>query len=238
MNAFCTECGNKIVENSKFCSSCGAKQLGEDSPKEEVDSSTEPHAEETPSNILSLFDKFAEIHDTRGDERVKFFKECISSAAIQILDRIESNQLEQLLESAPEFKEHKHSFVAYIQSSLNASALGGYEIYVAQLALKGKPLNSFKKEPEEKLLSDKWVKALKDDFDSVFEKMPNETHNVLLKYRNFRMDAFQEKYKDEMESLSHAAFEKLEGVHMTSVVWGYFLGLVESDFRKFTPTKT
>ncbi len=238
MSMFCTQCGQQIPEDSIFCTFCGTAlnhPVTEEKPEKNVKKEkTKEESRNEVSKTSTLFDKFAEIHDLKGDEKTKFFNTSTSIAALHLLEKIEKNAIDNLLKEATELKERKHSLIELIQHNLFLATLGGYEIFLAKRTLDGEALESFKEKPELDKLSDEWIKVLKEDSNASIKMIPDEVIGAILKYRNFRVDSLQGKYKTEIESLSHNAFEKFEEIHMTSVIWGYFVGLVESKYRSNT----
>lgn len=232
MSIFCTNCGEELLEDSNFCGFCGA-HLNDEGEGERSEQEKNRQAKD------DLFGQFAAMHDLKGEQRDKFFKENMSGAALQVLTRIERNKTDELIEDAPELNEQKHGFIRYIGDSLYLAALAGYEMYLTSWKMEGKPLDKFKKEPVEADLVKEWLDELRNQYDEIVDAMSDEMQGILVRYSGFRMESIQEKHKEELESLSHAAFEKIEQAHTSSIIWGYFLGTAESVYRyKSAPKKS
>ena len=235
MSIFCTECGNKLSDEARFCTECG-NQVIESSGNDANEAIEQQSDNSQPSP--DLFDCFAAIHDLKGEERDKFFANNMSKAAQKILNRIEEIKLENLIEDAPELNERKHGFVSHVKDSLYLAALAGYEMFLTVWEQEGRPLDKFKSDPVEDKLTNDWLDALQNEYDKHVDDVPDEVKGIMVRYVGFRMDGIEERYKEELEVLPHAAFEKIEKAHTSSVIWGYFVGIVESKSRYRTASKS
>lgn len=235
MSIFCTECGNKLNDEARFCTECGNQVI--EVPDNEANDNAGQQSDKSQSSV-DLFDCFAAIHDLKGEEQDKFFAENMSGAALNIVNRIGNNKIENLIEDAPELNERKHGFVIHVKDSLYLAALAGYEMFLAVWEQEGRPLDKFKSEPLIDKLANDWLDALENEYDKHADEMPDEVKTIMVRYVGFRMDGIEERHKEELEVLPHAVFEKIEGAHTSSVIWGYFVGIAESKSRYRTVSKS
>jgi len=236
MTNFCTDCGNALNDEARFCTNCGIQVIDDTS---DTDSKPKINKKSVTPETASddLFDRFATIHDLKDKEHDKFYKENVTKAALNVTSKIEQIKIDALLESAPELNEQKHIFITYIKSSLYAGALGGYEIFLAAWEHEGRPLDKFKSKPINEKLLDDWIDAVDKEYDKHIDGISDEAKGIILRYSKFRMEGIEENHKEELEALPHATFEMIEQALSSSIIWGYFIGIVESKYRYKTSTQ-
>src|SRR3989339_1791237 len=85
---YCFNCGKSIDPDSKFSCYCS----------EEINKETKTKKGNSSKNKdINLWDKFAEIYDSTGDER-KVFEDLSSNEVWELIRRISSNQFENFIQ--------------------------------------------------------------------------------------------------------------------------------------------
>ncbi|MDD5055023.1 MAG: zinc ribbon domain-containing protein [Candidatus Peribacteraceae bacterium] len=219
MAIYCTDCGKSIPEDSMFCGFCGLKL---------TKTGTAQVADKTPQKAVTLFDKFAEIHDSTGEEREKY-NALISPATWTIMNNLANNDLEKMLSKHEEIKQETYAFVQALRLALQLSYPGGYRLYLANRLLYKKSLSTFEHEPSEEELRKELQKI---DFNTEYAKIGLDARMVIDTYSNFRFNSLFESYFQSQKRMNTKALEALRGEIMGGIIWGYFFGQIEDKYRK------
>lgn len=232
MSIYCSQCGKQIPEDSAFCTFCGVALLpATDEGKQKKKAKKENAKDETKaeeSEIPTLFDRFAEIHDSTGEQREKY-NALISPAAWILMNNLANNDLEKLLSKNEEIKQETYAFVQAMRLALQLSYPGGYRLYMANRLLYKKSLSAFEHVPSDEELRKEFQKI---DFNVEYAKIPLDARMVMDTYSNFRFKSLFESYPESQKRIDSKVLEALQGEIMGGVIWGYFFGQIEDKYRK------
>jgi len=223
---YCNNCGKHNPEDSKFCQVCGAKLNGQSESKPKVEEST-PEVDIKTKND-SLWDKFAEVYDAKGEDRERF--DNVSSPSIwELLERLSVNAFESFIqENKDELNKQPYKTIEVLENIYTWAVLGGYRLWLAEALLDDKEeLNKFKS-----FSLDKFIEAWKQyDFDKAFKALSEEMGICISRYSDFRLNSLMENVP-EAKDLSNATVEKLKTSLLLQTLNGYHAGKIENTFRK------
>lgn len=220
---FCPNCGKNIEEDSKFCQFCGVKvSLPEVSKK----AKNEPVSQQTNS----IWDKFVDIYNSKGEERRKY-EENSSNEVWELINRISINTFESFIEEYRDaLNKQPYKVIEVLKSTFQLSATGGYWFWMAEAMLKTNPLGGLKPIDFENFIGE-WRKVAIDNYTETSKKLSEELMVSMSNFHNFRMETLFES-SPTIKELSNEFIEKLKSSLIMQIIWGYIIGLIESKYRK------
>ncbi|MDO8468506.1 MAG: zinc ribbon domain-containing protein [Candidatus Peribacter sp.] len=226
MSMFCPQCGKEVPGDSLFCTYCGELIKDPiDEKKKQEKTKADSNNEESK---MTLFDKFAEIHDSTGDQREKY-NALISPAAWTIMNSLANNDLEKILSKHEELKQESYAFVKALLFALQLSYPGGYRLYLANRLLYKQKLSVFEHVPSEEELRKELQKI---DFNIEYAKIGMDARMIMDNYCSFRVTSLFESYPEHQKRLDTKAVEALKAEVLGGIIWGYFLAQIEDRYRK------
>jgi len=223
---FCTNCGKKIPEESKFCPFCGTK-LSDESESARI----EEKQEEDKKN-QGIWDKFVEIYTSKGEERKKYVN--LSSQELwELIDRLGINPFEKFIqENKDVLNKEPYKVIEDIKSAFSSSSLAGYWFCMAETFLVKGTLSKLKTIDLNKFIEE-WKKTLDDEIKKpVEERIANdELLTAMVRFCNFEMDNIF-KTSPSLKELTHEFIEKLKNTLLLQIFYGYLAGLTESKYRE------
>lgn len=227
---YCNKCGKQIDKDSLFCQFCGNKIVvdeASDSKDKSSDKNTKPNPKEESPKNNSLWDKFAEVYDAKGDDRKKF--DDYSSADIwDVINRLSINAFEEFLtKNREEINKQPYKTIETLKNAYLWSVLGGYRLWLAETLLENKKeLGKFKPFSIDKFIEE-WKKY---DFDKAVKALSEEMGIAITRYANFRVENFMEN-APEAKELPVSIIEQLKTSLLLQTLNGYHAGKIESKFR-------
>jgi hypothetical protein len=222
---YCESCGQKNNEDSKFCRHCGSKIDSGSSTKEEKSSTK---IKKTAKSI-TLWDKFAEIYDSRNEER-KEFTDQSSNEAWELINRLSTNTFENYIQLHKEaLNTQPYKALEVIKSAFSLSTSGGYFMWMAEYLLKNSKLTKLQSINLDEFIKE-WDKVAVEDYSLSFQKIPEETSNSLNTFFNFQFNNILENAPS-LKELELEIIEALKTQLILLIVGGYHIGVCESKHR-------
>src|SRR5258708_55305 len=188
---YCTQCGEKNLDESKFCQNCGARMSEPDAtPQPKSEPKGEEESSKTTSKTKSdlLWDKFAEVYDAKEEERKKL--NSFSSQHIwELIQRLGTNTFEKFIEeNKNELNDQPYKTVETLKNLYYLAVLGGYRLKIAESLLEEEKLGKFKSFTLDHFVEE-WKKY---DFDKAAKGLSEEVGICISRYMNFRINSFFE----------------------------------------------
>ena len=225
---FCEKCGKEISNESKFCKFCGAKATIEKTVEQDKTENQEITKTQKKEGV-GIWDKFAEIHDSNGEEREKFMS-LSSNEAWELINRIGKNGFENFIEENKEqLNKQPYKTLEYLEETIKYSVIGGYWLWTAEYILKNGENWKLKSIDLDNLIKE-WTENLKG-IESLVENIPEDLDIAFGRYRNFKMNSFLEN-SPLIKELPAEFIEKIKAELMLKILSGYFIGVSESKYIK------
>ncbi len=220
---FCPNCGKKISEDSKFCQFCGTKVFLPEVSKGAKN-------ESASQQMNSIWDKFVDIYNSKGEERKKY-EETSSNEVWELINRISINTFESFIEEHKDaLNNQPYKVIEVLKSTFQLSATGGYWFWMAEAMLKTNPLGRLRPIDFENFIEE-WKKVAIDNYAETSKKLSEELMISMGNFHNFRMKALFES-SSTIKELPNEFIKKLKSSLIIQIVWGYIVGLSESKYRK------
>lgn len=221
----CTSCGKKNSEGSIFCQYCG-KKISIDKTHT---NSKKSETKNTSKDGL-LWDKFAELYDSTGDERQEYLNKS-SDEVWEVINRVSTNSFESFIEKYKDpLNKQSYNAIETIKSIINWCTSGGYWFWMAETYLeegKLQGLNNIKLDD----LIEKWKIIAVDNYNDSAKKISDGMSLSMDKFFRFEFNTLIESAPG-LKDLTNEIIEDLKGLLIMHILWGYFVGLAESRYRK------
>jgi hypothetical protein len=218
---YCPNCGKKIPADSNFCEYCGHKTLRQPTGDEKADTSAGPQ---------SLWDKFAMIWDSKGDER-KSYESQTSNEVWELIRRMSKVGFESFItEYKEQFNKQPYKVVEALEPAFLFAATGGYWLWMAEALLGARQLKKLKPITTERFFEE-WKKTAFEGYEQTSKSMSNELGEVMNNFHSWRVKNLLET-APMLEEMPTEIIEDLKGRLGVQVYWGYAAGLTESNYRK------
>lgn len=219
---FCKNCGKEIQNESKFCQYCGINiAVSNDTKEAEI---IEAVVEEK-----NIWDEFAKIYDSSGDERTEY-NDLSSNEAWELINRISKNTFENFIEeNKDQLNKQPYKVLEDLEKLFKFSVVGGYWLWTAEHILKKGSNWKLKTIVLDNLINE-WSEGLKklDDFT---KNASQDLGEAIIRYQNFKADSFLES-SPSIKELPVEFIEKIKAEVLGKILWGYFIGLSESKYVK------
>jgi len=223
---YCIHCGKQIPDESSFCEHCGGK-ISDDAGQ---DVKQQPKEEEQSSGKQTYWDKFAEIYDSRGEEKDKY-NALVSDAAWEILSRFSTNAFVAFMEQTPTLNKKPNKDVETLKNEFTLSVIAGYYMWLAEQIYNHRDLKLPAINNVEDLAKG-WKEAnMFEDSQRYMENIPTMVTNAMDTFLSWRAKSVLE----EATSLNDLPHELIEGIKTNLgiiIVMGYALGSIEDKYRK------
>jgi len=224
----CSNCHKQIDPDSKFCRYCGANVDNNRTDKQKDDSDNS-NSIATSKNI-KLWDKFAEIYDSTGDER-KIYEDLSSSEVWELIRRISNNKFEDFIQEHKELlNKQPYKVIETLKNVFGWCASGGYWFWMAEALLENKKLKELKDialnhfiEEWQTLIAKKY-----DEHQKNFSPDLEQSMSIFFEYEVNTVLNSAETVKD----LPNELIDKLKTELFIEIFWGYLAGVAESKYRK------
>ncbi len=226
---FCEKCGKQIPEESSFCKFCGSKTVIEKTI--DSDKAEEQEVTKTQGKVsVGIWDKFAEIHDSKGEERERFMN-FSSNEAWELINRVGKNSFESFIEEhKDQLNKQPYAVLEILESTIKFAVIGGYWLWTAEHILKRGA--SWKLKPI--ILDDfirEWTENLKELSDFIENNSSNDLSEAMLTYQNFKFNSFLENCPS-IKELPVEFINNMKSEILGKILWGYFIGITESKYIK------
>ena len=231
MSIYCPQCGKEIADDSKFCTYCGTTLHVQESNETVTVGKRRKRKTETvieEKKPPTLFEKFAEIHDSKGEEREKY-NALISPVAWTIMNSLANNDLEKILSKHEELKQESYAFVKALLFAMQLSYPGGYRLYLANRLLYKESVSKFEHVPSDEELRKELQKI---DFNTEYAKIGMDARMIMDTYCDFRFNSLFELYPEIQKRIDVKALEAMKAEIMGGIIWGYFIGQIEDRYKK------
>lgn len=226
---FCENCGKQILEESKFCKFCGVKiAIGEvvESDKTESQENTKIQEKEN----IEIWDKFAEIYDSKGEDRDKF-NDLSSNEAWELINRLGKNTFESFIEENKEqLNKQPYTAIENLENLFKFAVIGGYWLWTAEYILQKGNSWKLKTIDLDKFIKD-WTESSKGLNDFIVENSSTDLGGAILKYQNFKANSFLEDCPT-IKELPVEFIDNIKTEILGKILWGYFIGIAESKYIK------
>lgn len=217
---FCKQCGKEIPKDSTFCPFCGI-QLKQEEGLKNKDNNIKAKEEST-------WDVFVRIIDSKGDEWQSFVDDT-SDAVWDLLDRIAVNNFEKFIEEYKEdLNKQPYKTIEYLKTIFKWCATEGYWSWYAFQISENKKLGKLKIVDVDRLIKD-WQKEL-NKHDKAWEAMPKDAIEITERYVEIRINTLLSDHQT-MKDLTNEIIEKLRFALYLLMIWGFYSGLAESNYR-------
>lgn len=226
---FCEKCGKEISNESKFCKFCGVKIVSENTTETDKTESQGSADNQKKVNI-GVWDKFAEIYDSKGGERDKF-NDLSSNEAWELINRIGKNTFESFIEENKEqLNKQPYTVIESLENLFKFAVIGGYWLWTAEYILENG--NSWKLKP---IVLDnfikEWTENLKGLDEFIKKKSSSELGEAIITYQNFKANSFLENCPS-IKELPVIFIDNIKSEVLGKILWGYFIGISESKYIK------
>jgi len=217
----CNNCHKQIDPDSKFCRYCGKKVNAESTLKENY----------TPkSKNTNLWDKFAEIYDSTGDER-KVFEDLSSNEVWELIRRISTNKFEEFIQENKELlNKQPYKVIETLKNVYGWCASGGYWFWMAEAQLKNKTI----KEPKNIELThfiEEWQELITRKYEDHQKDFSPDLEQAMSTFFEIELNNILNSAETIMD-LPNETIERLKTEVFILILWGYLGGVVESKYRK------
>lgn len=222
---FCKDCGKKISNESKFCKFCGGRVVNN-----ETTETAETEKQETPKNKdKQIWDKFAEIYDSKGKERERF-NDLSSNEAWELINRLGKNTFESFIEENKELlNKQPYKVLDNLESTIKFAVIGGYWLWMSEYILKNGEKWKLKTIDLDIFIKE-WTESLKE-LANLIKKISEELDMAFGRYQDFAMNDFLEN-SPTIKELPAEFIEKIKSELMIRILSGYFIGITESKYIK------
>lgn len=219
---YCNKCGKSIDEDSKFCRYCGAEISKSKTNNKKA--KTDKKGEEN-----KLWDKFAEIYDSVGDER-KTYMDLSSNEAWELISRISNNKFEDFIQEYKEqLNKQPYKVIETLKNVFSWCTSGGYWFWLAQALLKQDKLTEPKSIALNKYIEE-WQALLGKDFkEHKKDFLPDMERSISIFYE-YELKIFIES-AESVKELPNEFIEKLKTALFIQLFWGYLVGEAEAKYR-------
>jgi hypothetical protein len=226
---FCEKCGKEISNESKFCKFCGANIVVEETT--ELDKTENQEAIKTQKKeVVEIWDKFAEIYDSKGEERDKF-NALSSNEAWELINRIGKNTFEGFIEENKErLNKQPYTVIENLENLFKFAAIGGYWLWTAEHILNKGNSWKLKTIDLDKFIKD-WTESLTGLNDFIEKNSSTDLGGAILQYQNFKANSFLENCPT-IKELPVEFIDNIKTEVLGKILWGYFIGVAESKYIK------
>jgi len=212
---YCTNCGNEIDEDSKFCPFCGVAVV-----------KNEESTHEEPQEDNLLWDKFVEIRDSKDEKKTKF-QNFIPDEAWILMKNMQENTLVELKEKYPdEIGNLPYKAVDLIASYFSIATLDGYWVHLAKRLLDNPRLKKAKNLKQD-AISARWQKEIIKD---IYKVGSPEEINILYIIDN--LDIGNALEDEQIKELPNKVIEDLKSYIYRLTYWGFVLCVAEEKLQK------
>jgi len=226
---FCENCGKQIPDESKFCKFCGVKSaIGEiaGSDKKENKETTKIQEEDN----IGIWDKFAEIYDSKGEERDKF-NDLSSNEAWELINRIGKNTFEGFIEeNKDQLNKQPYTVIESLENLFKFAVIGGYWLWTAEYILKNGNTWKLKTIDLDKFIKE-WTENLKGLNDFIQKNSSTDLGGTIIQYQNFKTNSFLENCPT-IKELPVKFIDNIKTEILGKILWGYMIGTTESRYIK------
>ncbi|MBI2033449.1 MAG: zinc-ribbon domain-containing protein [Candidatus Levybacteria bacterium] len=221
----CTNCGANIPEDSKFCHNCG--ESIKTTPKT---TKTKKAAKTSKEKTNSLFDRFAEIYNSRDEERDKYIR-LTSSSFWELLDRVHSNLFETYITNNKDpLNKLPYKAIEGLKDTYYWSMLSGYWFWVAEAIRKSENLKSLGDGVDLDQLIKTWQELAIDKYRESIKLVSNEVFAGMQIMVDHQMKQFLD-ISPAIKELANDIIEEIKTNLQYMIILGYFGGVAESKFR-------
>lgn len=225
---FCENCGKEISNESRFCKFCGATVINSGTEKSEKKEKKESPKKQK-NNSKTIWDGFAEIYDSKGEERDKY-NELSSNEAWELINRLGKNTFEGFIEENKEqLNKQPYKVLENLENMLKYAVIGGYWLWTAEYILNNGNSWKLKTINLDNLIKE-WTEEVKG-LGVFIKKISPDLDDAFNRYQNFKMNSFLEE-SPTIKDLSVEFIEKIKLELLTKILWGYCIGISESKYIK------
>lgn len=215
---FCENCGKEILDESKFCKFCGIKVL---------ETANNSEKEEIKSNTVGIWDKFAQIYDSKDAERKKIL-DLSSNEAWELINRLGKNSFESFIdENRDHLNKQPYKVIENLENTYKFAVIGGYWLWMAEYILKNNDSWKLKTIVFDNIIKD-WTESVKEQ-GSFIENAPQDLGEAITTYHNFKVNSLLENCPT-IKDLPTEIIEKMKLDLLIKILWGYFVGIAESKY--------
>ncbi len=219
---FCENCGKQILEESKFCKFCGFGVVKDSA--ETSDNGKQVAAKNKP---ISMWDKFAEIYDSKGDERAKY-NNLSSNEAWELINRIGKNTFESFIEENKEqLNKQPYKVLENLESTIKYAVIGGYWLWMTENILKNGDNWKLKPIILDNIIKE-WTESIKG-LSEFLKELPQDLDSAIGGYQNFKVNSFLEN-SPSVKELPTEFIDKIKFEILSKILWGYMIGVAESKY--------
>lgn len=228
---YCNNCGEKVDPTHKFCKFCGAKL---EKVEHNQETSSQPSSSDTSGSSLKthikLWDKFAEIYDSSGEERKKY-SDLSSNEVWELMQRISTNRFEDFIkENKNLLNKQPYKVIEAIKNVFSWCTYGGYWFWMAEAFSRGEALNKPKSIDLEKLVKE-WTAISTKNYTESTKDMSDELTQAMSVFFEFEMKNILES-ADTVKDLPNDFIENMTSNLVILIIWGYLGGVAEAKYRK------
>ncbi len=228
---YCNNCGKQIDPDHKFCKFCGAKlekvehNQGTSSQTNSSDQSTS-----SPKVHTKLWDKFAEIYDSSGEERKKY-SDLSSNEVWELMQRISTNRFEDFIkENKDLLNKQPYKVIEALKNVFSWCTYGGYWFWMAEAFSNDEVLNKPKSIDLEKLVKE-WTKIATKNYAESTKGMSEELMQAMSIFFEFELKNVLES-AETVKELPNDLIENMRSNLLIQIIWGYLGGVSEAKYRK------
>jgi len=217
----CNNCHKQIDPDSKFCSYCG-EPINTESKQDKNSSATPKDAD--------LWDKFAEIYDSKGDER-KVFEDLSSNEVWELIKRISTNQFENFIQENKEsLNKQPYKVIETLKSVYGWCASGGYWFWMAEALIKNKDLKVPKHIELEPFIKE-WQSLISQKFEEHQNKFLPDLELSMSRFYEYELNTILDA-SESVKDLPNELVDRIKSEIFILIYWGYLGGFAESKYRK------
>ena len=217
----CNNCHRQIDPDSKFCCYCGEQVKKETKTKNDT-----PVSKKT----VGLWDKFAEIYDSTGEER-KVYEDLSSDEVWELVKRISTNQFENFIQDNKDsLNKLPYKVIETLKNVYGWCASGGYWFWMAEALQKDEDLKVTKRIELEPFIKE-WQSLIAIKFEEHQKKFLPDLEQSMSRFFEYELNTILNS-SDSVKDLPNELIDRIKTELFILIFWGYLGGVAESKYRK------
>lgn len=217
----CDNCHKKIDPDSKFCCYCGEQVNKEVKTKKDISASRKN---------VDLWDKFAGIYDSTGEER-KVYEDLSSNEVWELIRRISTNQFETFIQDNKDsLNKQPYKVIETLKNVYGWCTSGGYWFWMAETLLKDGDLKVPKHIELEPFIKD-WQSLIAIKFEEHQKNFLPDLDQSMSRFFEYELNTILNS-SESVKDLPNELIERIKTDVFVLIFWGYLGGVAESKYRK------